>query len=169
MRQRLAFSVLLACLVTVAACGGDNNPVAPSSGTSTQSPPAPAPTQAQPAQIAGSWTGTIEMEFEGRKTFGTIAMTLEQQGRSVTGSWRYGAPWDFNGTISGSLAVDGGTTHFTGPAELVGETSSGTGRCRGTITMTGPVTNSTIRMEGDEIQDTNCGGAPRSFVWILHR
>ena len=77
---RLAASLIVALV----AWGCEDNPTAPS----------------QPAQIAGTWTGTAESSNNGARA---IQITLTQSGDSVTGTWTAG---DWQGAVTATTDAD---------------------------------------------------------------
>src|SRR5262249_7975730 len=116
---------LLVCLIgSIAACGGSSTAPSPGSAVTTTS-------------IAGTWNGTIASS---NNVTMQIAMVLAQSGSDVRGTWNStSVRWEgeFNATVRNS-AVDGQFT-FSGTA------ADGT-VCRGTATVNGTATSSTMTL-----------------------
>jgi len=171
--------VLGALLLTVACGGGgSSSPTSPSGTSSTTSAgggsntPSPTPTPAPtgPANIGGNWTGTAELQISGVRYFSNISMTLTQGSGSARGTWVFtSAGWDMQGEVSGNLSGSGNSTLFSGTATIVGEPRSNTGKCHGTVVMSGTSTATSMRWTGPDVRLTDCVNNVGGFVWIFNR
>ena len=159
----------LACLVCVPACGDDSP--APVTVTPTPVPtPTPPPVVESVPVISGNWLGSAEMQFNGVKNFAIIRMQLTQSDRGIRGSWTYDPPWvNWGGQLEGVLVGVGADTIFSGSSTMDGEIASGTGRCRGRMTLSGSVSAISLRWTAPSVTSENCSGAPAGIVWILGR
>jgi hypothetical protein len=160
------------------ACGSDS-PTAPTSIAVAPAPtplPTPAPTPAPTlAQIGGEWNGSLELQIDGVRRFGTVALRLEQNDRSVRGTWRVTGgqtpgtnPWrgDINGTLT---LAENGVTRFSGTATIVAEISSGTGACHGSVVMEGASSAQSMRWEGPNPTFTDCRNNTGGYIWTMTR
>jgi len=167
MRHQLFGAVVLAC-VAIACGGGTDNPVAPSNNRPvTTAPPSPSF-----PNLAGTWSGTHEMQFSGQRTFSNISVTLTQTDRIIRGTWRLTSPgWDINGNVDLTILGDGASARLTGTGTLVGETSTGTGRCTGSFGLNseGTISSNSLRLVGPNITLTNCRNTVGGIVWIVSK
>jgi hypothetical protein len=159
------------------ACGGDGNespnPISPTPAPPVAANPTPAPAPVNPlVRIDGTWNGTHEMQFSGQRTFSFMTMALTQNDRLIRGTWRLTSPgWDIHGDVEGTILGDGTSQRFTGSVSLIGETSTGTGRCTGTaaVNSEGALTASSMRWLGPNISSPNCVNNIGGLVWIVSK
>jgi hypothetical protein len=140
---------------TLVGCGG-SNPAAPTQVVATP-PPA--------VSIAGTWTGTFhahQVNSSGSAFPWTegIRVTLTQTGANVSGTWSLTGnnTADRHGTVSGTVNASVYEGTFTYSAK------SATGsRCRGTITLSGATSASSIRWTSPGVVE-NCSNPPTGIT-----
>ena len=158
--------------VTMLACdGSSSSPVAPTSTPAAAPSPTPAPTPAIP-QLGGDWVGTYEYTQNDNRGFITIAVTLSQTNRNVSGTWRSTFEGNSqNGDFTGTIIGEGSSAVVSGTVNIIAETARQTGRChaRATVTSENAVSATSLRLVGPNIQLLDCGGNIRGLVWILGR
>ena len=132
---------------------------APSSTTPDPGPTAPA---GPFANVAGTWTGTLE---SANAPTTTITLTVVQSGSCVDGAWTSSAG-EWRGAISGVASADafGGFMSFEQPAGV-------NGPCSAIGNATGPASGSAFSMSVSAIKAlSGCPGAlPSGVVVTLHR
>lgn len=152
-RRQLAPALLLALLGF--SCGGG--------GTSSSMPTAPVPAPPAPvpptvANLAGTWSGTLESS-----NFSTRVISLEafqSAGNCVDGAWAT-EPREWAGAISGFTSVGSfsGSISFEGPSG-----------CGGAGTISGDVSVDTLTWTSTGFSAGNCPqGTPQSVVVKLRR
>jgi hypothetical protein len=112
--------------------------------------------------MSGTWTGTFEsLNFPPR----TITLTVVQSLNCVDGAWT-SSTGDWKGAISGYATADA----FGGVLSLE-RSASGGGQCSATSTVSGPASQSAIRMTATSFTPfSSCtGDLPTGIVVTLHR
>jgi hypothetical protein len=136
--------LLLALCVLAAGCGSSSSPVAPT-------PPAP-----QPAQIAGTYTGTWQAtQVTGGPYLIAYVMTLNQSAANVTGTW---STAQANGTVTGTTTP----TAFSGTMTWNGLTNGGSA-CTGTFAVSGPAGGPTVNWTSPAVT-ANCNNLPTGIT-----
>lgn len=173
--RHTAISAALA--LTFAACGGSDSPTSPSPTppVAAQPPaptPAPPPPPTGPPDVNGNWRGSLTLSRISDNSRGalTITMALSQDGRNVTGAWTAGPPNDIRGEVRGTLTGPTLTNDFAGTLTWEGETGTGTGRCRGTMNVTGTAEPSALRWMTATVEfGGTCQNDARDLVFALQR
>jgi hypothetical protein len=151
----------------LAGCSREGSPVSPTPTPTPAPAPAPAP-QPTVANIAGIWTGRLEMTFQGNRFSVATRAELRQADRDVTGTWNVtSAGNDIHGEASGSLTGLGVDTRFSGTVTWNSETGTGTGRCFGRATFAGPSAAPSLRWESAAFQFDNCSDPPTNLIWTM--
>ena len=118
--MNIARGLLLGLGLVVAACGSDT-------------PGSPSPTM----NLAGAWTGTWSFVAGGATVTDTVAMTLAQNGTTVSGQWS--SAGNAAGTVSFTAGAD-----FTGTVSFSQTLITG-GNCSASTTMTGTASANQIQ------------------------
>jgi hypothetical protein len=180
MTSRPCLAILAPALLLLAAvgCGGD------SGAPSAPSPAAPAPaaptTTSGVANISGAWFGTSDFEQNNVHSIASIAMTLTQTDRAVSGTLTYtAADWQgWTGTINGTVAGTSGDTQFVGTIALRSPSLTGTGTCGGEAVFSGRSVSDSLNWSAASLNlVTNtpsqpasaCRGLLRNLLFILGR
>lgn len=79
----------------------------------------------------------MDFAYDGEPRQYTTTIQLQQQGRTLTGTWQGTRVMGLTGDIRGTLTGEGETTTFDGAITWISDTSTGTGRCLGTATFHG--------------------------------
>jgi len=115
------------------------------------------------ANLAGTWTGTIESaNFPAR----AITLIVVQSFNCVDGEWR-DATGDWKGAISGLAAADS----FSGQISLE-RTANGGGKCQAASSVTGPAGGDSFRWTADPLTAPagSCtGDLPQAFTLSVRR
>jgi hypothetical protein len=136
---------LVAVLSVVALACGSDSPTAPT--------PPPAP---QPAQIAGSYTGTWQAtQVTGGPYLIAYTMSLNQSAANVTGTW---ATAQANGTVTGTTTP----TSFSGTMTWNAATNNGT-PCTGTFAVSGNAGGNTVTWTSPAVT-ANCTNLPTGIT-----
>jgi hypothetical protein len=149
---------LLAAVFAVSCSGESSAPPAAPTPTPAPAPGSPAPSE--PANVAGTWTGTLESTgFATRR----ITILAFQGGTCVDGAWRT-EPAEWVGAISGYADVSSfsGSISFQRPAD-------GPGRCGGIGEFSGAVGASELRWTSTGFTGECAGGLPQSVTITLRR
>jgi len=123
-------------------------------------PNPPTPTPAGPANVAGTWIGTLESsDFAPR----TISILAFQGGNCVDGAWKTEPP-EWVGAVSGfaDVASFSGSVSIERPAD-------GPGKCAGIATFSGAVGSDTIKWTSPGFTGACAGGLPQSVTLTLRR
>lgn len=101
----------------------------------------------------------------------SIRVELQQADRVIAGTWLVPPPnVDVKGEIRGTLEGIGAETTFRGVITWNSETSTGTGRCLGTATFTGPAVPPSLSWTSPGWDfGATCNGAPLNVTWSLVR
>jgi hypothetical protein len=118
------------------------------------------PTPTAPANVAGSWTGTLEAPGFPTRTISILAF---QGGTCVDGAWR-SEPAEWVGAISGFADVGS----FSGSVSIQ-RPSDGPGKCGGVGMFSGEVTATTIKWTSSGFTGECPGGLPQSVTMTLRR
>jgi hypothetical protein len=148
---------LIVAVLTVG-CSGETSP--PSVAPTPTPTPSPSPTPADPANVAGTWTGTLESAgFAPRR----ITILAFQGGTCVDGAWRT-EPAEWVGAISGYADVSSfsGSISFQRPAD-------GPGKCGGVGEFSGAVGATQLRWTSTGFTGECSGGLPQSVTITLQR
>jgi hypothetical protein len=162
--------------VCVAACGGgDEAPLTPAGPSSTTSPP-----PSGVPLVVGTWTGTSDFEQANNvHLITTLSLNVASQNdRNIDGTVRFtAAGWEswtgtFSGTLSGTVDPE-----FVGTVRIEAEPATGTGRCRGQMTMSGRTTTRMMRWDAATLtmapsvasEAPACLGTVRNIAWIFSR
>ena len=164
MRVRPLTAAALAVAHLTLGCGGSGtdtgaSPTPPATPPITQTPPAPPPT-ADPANVAGSWRGTLDANAMPSRP---ISMLAFQAGTCVDGAWQ-SESGEWTGAISGYADVGS----FSGYVSIQ-RPADGPGRCGGLATFSGSVTGDTIRWTSSGFTGSCPGGLPQSVTMTLRR
>jgi hypothetical protein len=161
--DRSVWSVMPAIWIVIAllACscgGGTAAPSTPTSPSRTPEPTSPAP--ANPANVAGNWTGTLESSGFAPRAISILAF---QGGACVDGAWST-EPAEWVGAISGYADVGSfsGSISFQRPAD-------GPGKCGGIGTFSGEVRDDTIKWTSTGFTGECAGGLPQMVTITLRR
>jgi hypothetical protein len=174
-RRAIVAAFALLPLVAAAAGTGDgeSSPTAPS-GPTSPTPPSGV------ANLSGAWRGTSDWEQNNVHTVVTVAMSIDQNDRTVTGTLGYTSPGyqGWSGTISGTVAGTSPDTQFVGTIELRAPPTTGTGTCAGSAIFSGRSVADSLRWDTSQLFITSntagqpidaCGGLLRNFVYIMGR
>ena len=148
-----AISTCLGAALLAVACSGRTTPAASSPATTPSTP------LETPANVAGTWSGTIESSgFVSR----AITMLAFQGGTCVDGAWKT-EPAEWSGAISGYANA----TSFSGSMTVQGSDNSS--KCSGVATVSGTVGADTIRWTGSDFTGACPGWLPQSLTIVLRR
>ena len=141
-------TLTLIALIAGSACGGGRGAM-----------PSPTP---GPANVAGTWQGTVSYTAGGVAARDIIDMTLRQADGStvVVGSY---TSIRFGGNITGETTE----TSFTGTFEFI---SNAQGQiCTGTFAVSGPARGNTLTWTSPNIIDAPCTNTPINLVIEVQR
>jgi hypothetical protein len=153
--RRVALACSIVIVFIISGCGS-------SASTPSTADPGPTAPSGPFANLAGTWTGTLE---SANASPTTITLTVVQAGSCVDGAWT-SSNGEWKGAISGTAGADafGGFMSFERPGGADGPCSAiGSG--------TGPASESAFSMAVGGLKAlTGCAGAlPPGFVVTLHR
>ena len=119
-----------------------------------------------PSTLAGAWAGVIQYTMNGVTAQQNLAMSLAQQGTSVTGIYSVNSSGYFaagNRTMQGSAA-----TSFTGTFQFV--STANPISCTGSFELTGPATGNSVAWTSTTTS-SSCGAdfTPTTIVMNLTR
>jgi hypothetical protein len=140
------------------ACGSTISPATPTGPTHTPDPNLPVP--ANPANVAGNWTGTLESAGAAPRTISVLAF---QTAACVDGAWN-SDPAEWVGAISGYADVGS----FSGSISIQ-RPADGPGKCGGVGTFSGEVGDATIRWTSSGFTGECAGGLPQAVTITLRR
>jgi hypothetical protein len=105
------------------------------------------------ASVSGRWSGTSEWDHQEGHAVSHVSMSLEQHGRSVTGSLVYTSPAyrGWRGTIDGTVAGAVPDTQFVGTIDLRPPPGAGTEACTGSATFSGSSVSDSLRWETSQL------------------
>jgi hypothetical protein len=148
MAPRSWAAALLVAFAAGSACGGGRGAM-----------PSPSPT---PANVAGTWGGTVSFTAGGIAVEESIQMTLTQAPGSTTVAGSYAAS-RFNGNISGETTemAFNGTFDFNSNAQ--GQI------CVGTFNVSGPAGGNTLTWTSPNIVGAPCTNTPINLVIEVQR
>src|SRR5688572_4760848 len=108
MRDTATYALIAIAGLAASGCGSSPTPTAPTPIPPIQQPALPPAV----AQIAGAWTGSMVLTFQGGRIRLDTRTELQQSDRVVTGTWAVTTPDnDIRGEIRGTLAgLDRDTT-----------------------------------------------------------
>ena len=169
-RRRVAVLVLaLVPLVAVTArsSGGENTASTPTLPSGL-------------ANVSGSWTGTTGWIQNDVHSIGSVLLSIDQDGRSVTGALTFTSPayQGWGGAITGTVAGTPPDTQFVGTIELRTPSTTGTAGCAGTAVVSGRSAADSLRWDTSQLNIVSdadrqpasaCRGTLRNFVLILGR
>jgi hypothetical protein len=140
------------------ACGSTISPATPTGPTHTPDPNLPVP--ANPANVAGNWTGTLASAGAPPRTISVLAF---QTAACVDGAWN-SDPAEWVGAISGY--ADAGS--FSGSFSIQ-RPADGPGKCGGVGTFSGEVGDATIKWTSSGFTGECAGGLPQAVTITLRR
>ena len=136
--------------------------VACMAGCASGTPPA---ASGPPANVAGSWTGTIAFTTSAGQASQAVTMTLAQSGTSISGTWQApGGTIPKNGTVGGTTTASSFAGTFT---ITISNLTTGTS-CSGTLAVSGPAGGNTMTWTSPGVVGT-CSDAPNNVTFTLVR
>lgn len=127
----------------------------------SSSPAAPTPPP-QPAQIAGTWSGTLQYNQASSSTLQVqaVAFNLTQAGSSVNGTY---AAQTFDGTVAGQTTP----SNFSGTFTFNARTVTGAA-CTGSFAVSGPAGSTTMTWTSPAVI-ASCNNTPTNLTFAVQR